>query len=87
MGHARCPAQSAAVTATWQLATLPRAPQYCRATPTEWSPDLGKLVSSSIGMPERAGVTARSRRGTPGRSEVVLRATLETGRFEFLDGV
>ena len=51
MGHARWPAQSAAVTATWQLATLPSAPQYWRATPTEWGPDFGKLVSSRIRMP------------------------------------
>ena len=57
IGHARWPVQSAAVTATWQFATLPSAPQYCRATPTECGPDLGKLVSSRIRMPVRSGVT------------------------------
>jgi hypothetical protein len=30
------------LTATWQWAILPKAPQYCRATPTEASPALGK---------------------------------------------
>ena len=58
MGHARCPVQSAAVTATWQFATLPSAPQYCRATPTECGPDFGKLVSSRIRIPVRSGMTA-----------------------------
>jgi len=33
-------------TPTWQLATLPSAPQYWGATPTEWRPNLGKAVSS-----------------------------------------
>src|ERR1017187_4175492 len=36
------------LTATWQLATLPNVRQYCRATPTEASPALGKEVSSII---------------------------------------
>ena len=64
MGHARWSAQSAAVTATWQLATLPSAPQYWRATATEWRPAFGKLVSSRIRMPVRAGVMRRNRRHT-----------------------
>ena len=62
------PWQSAAVTATWQLATLPSAPQYCRATPTEWGPDFGKLVSSRIKIPVRCGTTARRRRHTTSAS-------------------
>jgi hypothetical protein len=33
-------------TPTWQLATLPSAPQYCGATPTDQRPNLGKAVSS-----------------------------------------
>ena len=37
--------------ATWQLAVLPRAPQYCRWTPTECFPCLGKLVSSKTKIP------------------------------------
>jgi hypothetical protein len=35
-------------TATWQLSCLPSCPQYCRATPTECRPFLGKPVSSII---------------------------------------
>src|ERR1017187_2998708 len=35
------------LTATWQLAILPKAPQDWRATPTDASPALGKDVSSS----------------------------------------
>src|SRR5258706_14797704 len=61
-GQARAPVHNAAVTATWQFATLPKAPQYCRAVPTECGPDFGKLVSSRIRMPVRSGVTARNRR-------------------------
>jgi hypothetical protein len=34
-------------TPTWQLATLPRVPEYWRATPTEAVPYLGKPVSST----------------------------------------
>jgi hypothetical protein len=33
---------------TWQLATLPRAPEYWQATPTEAVPNFGKPVSSTI---------------------------------------
>jgi hypothetical protein len=36
------------VTATWQFSCFPSSPQYCRATPTECLPFLGKLVSSTI---------------------------------------
>jgi len=59
--HARVPVHNATVTAVWQLAILPRAPQYCRATPTEASPCLGKLVPSRISTPVRSGTRARSR--------------------------
>ena len=62
--HARTPVQSAAVTATWQLATLPSVPQYCRATATERRPCFGKLVPSRISTPLRSGITARSWRQT-----------------------
>ncbi len=34
------------LTPTWQLATLPSAPQCCGATPTEWRPNFGNAVSS-----------------------------------------
>ena len=67
--QARTPVQSATVTATWQLATLPSAPQYCRATPTECVPCLGKLVSSRISTPRRSGTTARRRRHTGSASQ------------------
>jgi hypothetical protein len=33
-------------TRTWQLARLPKAPQYWRATPTECLPCFGRAVSS-----------------------------------------
>jgi hypothetical protein len=35
-------------TATWQLSILPCQPDHCRATPTERSPCLAKLLSSMI---------------------------------------
>jgi hypothetical protein len=35
-------------TPSWQFETLPSAPQYWRATPTEWRPNFGKPVSSTI---------------------------------------
>ena len=59
--HARVPVQSPTVTAVWQFATLPRAPQYCRATPTESGPCFGKLVPSRINTPVRSGTCSRSR--------------------------
>lgn len=39
------------VTATWQLARLPSAPQYWCDTPTEWRPRLGMPVSSNTNTP------------------------------------
>jgi hypothetical protein len=53
-------------TPTWQLATLPSAPQYCGATPTEWRPYLGKAVSSSTPRSrlDRRGHAPASRRRT-----------------------
>src|SRR5262245_20765692 len=50
-GHVRPSAISPLDTATWQLPILPRAPQYCRLTPTECRPCLGNPVSSSARMP------------------------------------
>ena len=66
--HARTPVHRATVTAVWQLATFPRAPQYCRATPTEADPCFGKLVPSRITTPVRSGTTARKRRHTASAS-------------------
>lgn len=34
------------LTPTWQGERLPSAPQYCRETATDWSPDFGNEVSS-----------------------------------------
>ena len=45
------------------MAFLPRAPQYCRWTPTECLPCLGKLVSSKTKIPPGlAKVAAMCRR-------------------------
>ena len=62
--HARVPVHSATVTATWQLAILPSVPQYCRATPTDAVPCLGKLVPSRINTPARSGTRSRRRTHT-----------------------
>lgn len=43
------------LTASWQLTFLPSAPQYCRCTPAEWLPALGKLVSSMTRVVRRRG--------------------------------
>jgi hypothetical protein len=59
--HARAPVHKATVTAVWQLAILPRAPQYWRATPTDAVPCFGKLVPSRISTPLRSGTTTRNR--------------------------
>jgi hypothetical protein len=50
----------------WQLAVLPSVPEYCRWTPTECSPSLGKPVSSTthaVGS-SAAVITSASRRRT-----------------------
>jgi hypothetical protein len=62
--HARAPVHKATVTAVWQLAIFPSAPQYWRATPTEWSPCFGKLVPSRMSTPVRSGMVARRCRHT-----------------------
>ena len=48
------------VTATWQLPTFPRVPEYCRFTPTECFPCLGKPVSSMMRTPLRSGIVSRN---------------------------
>ena len=69
MGHARWSAQSAAVTATWQLATLPSAPQYLARDGHGMAPGLreARLVQDQNA---RAGRDAprRSRRHTTSAS-------------------
>ena len=53
-------------TAIWQFATLPRVPEYCRATPGEAYPSLTNPVSSTIHTSGSMTSTARaaSRRRT-----------------------
>jgi hypothetical protein len=74
-GHASCSPSNTLDTATWQLATLPSAPQYCRCTPTECVPCLGKLVSSRARTPRRVGTSSRSRRhsGSASHGESVMK--------------
>jgi hypothetical protein len=60
------------LTPIWQLATLPKVPEYCRATPGEAVPHLGNPVSS---ITHTTGATtsqirAASRRRTPVKSHV-----------------
>ena len=47
------------LTATWLLPTLPSVPEYCRATPGEAVPSLGKPVSSRTHASGSITVTAR----------------------------
>jgi hypothetical protein len=47
---------------SWQLAVLPSVPQYWRCTPTEWSPSLGKPVSSTAHAVGCSSATSRSAR-------------------------
>ena len=46
-------------TPIWQLATLPSVPEYCRATPGEALPSLGKPVSSTTHASGAIVATAR----------------------------
>ncbi|GGM26029.1 hypothetical protein GCM10010129_83100 [Streptomyces fumigatiscleroticus] len=55
MSVAACP-----LTATWQSARLPSAPQYCRATPTEARPHLGNDTSSMTHTSGSTTCTSRS---------------------------
>ena len=63
----RPPSVRTAKTATWQLSTLPSRPHHCRATPTERSPCLGKLLSSMInalfGLPPSRRLDLRRKSG------------------------
>jgi hypothetical protein len=63
-------------TPSWQLAVLPSVPEYCRCTPTECVPSLGKPVSSTTHAvgPSAAHSTSASRRRT-GRQSHGLVAT------------
>jgi hypothetical protein len=47
-GRLACSLARERSTATWQSSCLPSWPQYCRATPTECLPFLGKPASSMI---------------------------------------
>src|SRR5215203_3730793 len=45
-GQLACSVTALTDTPSWQLAVLPSVPEYCRCTPTEQLPSLGKPVSS-----------------------------------------
>lgn len=47
------------LTPIWQLATLPKVPEYCRATPGELVPSLGKPLSSTAQATGSTASTAR----------------------------
>ena len=84
VSQAKPSAINAVETATWQLATLPTAPQYCRCTPTEAVPCFGRPVSSIARIPWRTGISSRSRcqngRDLPGRvRDEVLQALIRAG--------
>ncbi|KOV92780.1 hypothetical protein ADL02_11370, partial [Streptomyces sp. NRRL WC-3723] len=46
-GHDAVSVAACTLTATWQFARFPNAPQYCRATPAEAVPHLGNDTSST----------------------------------------
>jgi hypothetical protein len=75
-GQLACSVTALTDTPSWQLAVLPRVPEYWRCTPTEWSPSLGKPVSSTAQAVGANAVTSRSasRRRT-GRQSHGLTAT------------
>jgi hypothetical protein len=60
------------LTPIWQLATLPRVPEYCRATPGEPVPSFGKPLSSTAQATGPIASTARwaSRARTASVSQV-----------------
>jgi hypothetical protein len=63
-------------TPSWQLAVLPSVPEYCRCTPTEQLPSLGKPVSSTThAVGESATVIASASRRRTGRQSHGLVAT------------
>jgi len=70
VSHAIFPAIKAVDTATWQFATLPSAPQYCRWTPTDAVPCFGNPVSSIAKIPRRTGISSRRRRQNGRTSQV-----------------
>ena len=80
--HARVPVHSATVTAVWQFAILPRAPQYCRATPTEAGPLFGKAGAvedqDARSAPARPLATASRPLGLPRRMRDEMLKALDT---------
>ena len=63
-------------TPIWQLATLPSVPQYCRATPGEAVPSLGKPVSSTTQA--SGAITATARRANRSRIGCTVQVDEET---------
>jgi hypothetical protein len=63
-------------TPIWQLATLPSVPEYCRATPGEAAPSLGKPVSSTTQA--SGGTTSMARRASRARTGSTAQVEEET---------
>ena len=59
-GQLACSVTALTDTPSWQLAVLPSVPEYWRCTPTEWSPSLGKPVSSTAHAVGSSAATSRS---------------------------
>ncbi len=63
-------------TPIWQLPTWPRVPDYCRATPGEARPSLGKPVSSTTHTCGRTADAARhasrARTSSTGQGENIM---------------
>jgi hypothetical protein len=75
-GHEACSVTALTDTPSWQLAVLPSVPEYCRCTPTEHVPSLGKPVSSTThAVGERAAVSTSASRRRTGRQSHGLVAT------------
>lgn len=75
-GQEACSVTALTDTPSWQLAVLPSVPEYCRCTPTEQSPSLGKPVSSTTHAVGASAAHSRSaRRRRTGRQSQGLAAT------------
>jgi hypothetical protein len=75
-GQEACSVTALTDTPSWQLAVLPSVPEYCRCTPTEQLPSLGKPVSSTThAVGESAAVIASASRRRTGRQSHGLAAT------------
>ena len=64
------------LTPIWQLPTLPSVPEYCRATPGEAVPNLGKPVSSTTHA--SGAITSTARRASRSRTGSTAQVEEET---------